>query len=192
MDLMHITKSWCRGHAQTSWCQNFSPNSMPWITTWVSTGTRTVSTGIPSIHHFHQFMRQLIHDSLGEGRHTPKGNLGRQIRVSFKTPQSCALFNAHFRSLDHAEIPQGQGNISYCQVSEWVLSKFNGTSTPKGSYSARTGDNDCHVNSNRYSQVLHCVRAIRYQAKSEKNVRQDLIPRGATWRLLSCTPELSG
>ncbi len=25
--------------------------------------------------------------------------------------------------------------------------------------------------------VLHCVRAIRYQAKSEQNVRQDLIPR---------------
>ncbi len=24
---------------------------------------------------------------------------------------------------------------------------------------------------------LHCVRAIRYQAKSEQNVRQDLIPR---------------
>ncbi len=33
------------------------------------------------------------------------------------------------------------------------------------------------------------MRAIRYQAKSEQNVRQDLIPRGATWRLLSCTPE---
>ncbi len=32
------------------------------------------------------------------------------------------------------------------------------------------------------------MRAIRYQAKSEQNVRQDLIPRGATWRLLSCTP----
>ncbi len=26
-------------------------------------------------------------------------------------------------------------------------------------------------------KVLHCVRAIRYQAKSEQNVRQDLIPR---------------
>ncbi len=26
-------------------------------------------------------------------------------------------------------------------------------------------------------QVLHCVRAIRYQAKSEQNVRQDLTPR---------------
>ncbi len=32
-----------------------------------------------------------------------------------------------------------------------VVSQFNGTSTPKGSYSAKTGDNDCNVNSNRYS-----------------------------------------
>ncbi len=58
-----------------------------------------------------------------------------------------------------------------------VISQFNGKSTPKGSYSAKTGDNDCNVNSSRYSLVLHCVRAIRYQAKSEQNVRQDLIPR---------------
>ncbi len=68
-------------------------------------------------------------------------------------------------------------------------SQFNGTSTPKGSYSAKTGDNDCNVNSSRYS-LSHCVRAIRYlsEAKSEQNVRQDLIPSGTTWRLLSCTP----
>ncbi len=33
------------------------------------------------------------------------------------------------------------------RVSEWVLSKFNGTSTPKGSYRAKTGDNDYNVNS---------------------------------------------
>ncbi len=26
--------------------------------------------------------------------------------------------------------------------------------------------------------------SIRYQAKSQQNVQQDLIPRGATWRLL--------
>ncbi len=32
-----------------------------------------------------------------------------------------------------------------------VVSQFNGTSTPKGSYSAKTGDNDCKVNSSRYS-----------------------------------------
>ncbi len=32
-----------------------------------------------------------------------------------------------------------------------VVSQFNGTSTPKGSYSAKTGDNDCNVNLSRYS-----------------------------------------
>ncbi len=32
-----------------------------------------------------------------------------------------------------------------------VVSQFNGTSTPKGLYSAKTGDNDCNVNSSRYS-----------------------------------------
>ncbi len=32
-----------------------------------------------------------------------------------------------------------------------VVSRFYGTSTPKGSYSAKTGDNDCNVNSSRYS-----------------------------------------
>ncbi len=32
-----------------------------------------------------------------------------------------------------------------------VVSQFNGTSTPKGSYSAKTGDNDFNVNSSRYS-----------------------------------------
>ncbi len=32
-----------------------------------------------------------------------------------------------------------------------VVSQFKGTSTPKGSYSAKTGYNDCNVNSSRYS-----------------------------------------
>ncbi len=31
-----------------------------------------------------------------------------------------------------------------------VVSQFNCTSTPKGSYSAKTGDNDCKINSSRY------------------------------------------
>ncbi len=62
-------------------------------------------------------------------------------------------------------------------VSEWVLSKFNGTSTPKGSYHAKTGDNDCNINSSRYSLTTALCESIRYQAKSEQNVRQDLIPR---------------
>ncbi len=40
----------------------------------------------------------------------------------------------------------------------WVLSKFNGTSTPKGgSYRAKTGDNDCNVNSSHYSLSTHCT-----------------------------------
>ncbi len=66
-----------------------------------------------------------------------------------------------------------------------VVSQFNGTSTPKGSHSAKTGDNDCNVNSSRYNLSTALCESIRYQAKSEQNVRQDLIPRGATWRLLS-------
>ncbi len=32
-----------------------------------------------------------------------------------------------------------------------VVSQFNGTSTPKRSNSAKTGDNACNVNSSRYS-----------------------------------------
>ncbi len=46
----------------------------------------------------------------------------------------------------------------YCILrlwSEWVLSKFNGTSTPKGSYRAKTGDNDL-------SCVWSLVPAINY------------------------------
>ncbi len=57
-----------------------------------------------------------------------------------------------------------------------VVSQFNGTSTPKGSYSAKTGD-DCNVNSSHYSLRTTLCEIIRYQAKSEQNVRQDLIPR---------------
>ncbi len=69
-----------------------------------------------------------------------------------------------------------------------VVSQFNGTSTPKGSYRAKTGDNDCNVNSSRYSLRTALRESIRYQAKSEQNIRQDLIPTGATGRLLSCNP----
>ncbi len=57
-------------------------------------------------------------------------------------------------------------------MSECVLSKFNGTSTPKGSYRAKTGGNDCNVNSSRYSLSTALCESIRYQAKSEQNVRQ--------------------
>ncbi len=65
-------------------------------------------------------------------------------------------------------------------MQEWgwvvvVVSQFNGTSTLKGSYSAKTGDKDCNVNSSRYTQ-LHCVRAFAIKPSLNKNVRQDLIP----------------
>ncbi len=58
-----------------------------------------------------------------------------------------------------------------------MVSQFNGTSTPKGSHSAKTGDNDRNVNSSCYSLRTALCESICYQAKSEQNVRQDLIPR---------------
>ncbi len=63
-----------------------------------------------------------------------------------------------------------------------VISKSNGTSTPKWSHSAKTGvSNRKNVMVLRFWE-LHCRRtalceSIRYQAKSEQNVQQDLIPR---------------
>ncbi len=42
-----------------------------------------------------------------------------------------------------------------------VVSQVNGTSTPKGSYSAKTGDNDCNVNSSRYTVELQ-ARSYRF------------------------------
>ncbi len=44
----------------------------------------------------------------------------------------------------------GHGQNS-CRGNQVVVSQFNGTSTPKGSYSAKIGDNDCNVSSSRYS-----------------------------------------
>ncbi len=55
------------------------------------------------------------------------------------------------------------------------ISQFNGTSTPKGSYCAKTGD--CNINSSCYSLRTALCTRILYQAKSEQSVRQDLIPR---------------
>ncbi len=55
-----------------------------------------------------------------------------------------------------------------------MLSKFNGTSTPKGSFRAKTGDNDYNVNSSRYSLSTALCESLRYQVKSEQNVRQEL------------------
>ncbi len=63
-----------------------------------------------------------------------------------------------------------------------MLSQFNGTSTPKGLYRAKTGDNDSNVNSSRYSLRTALCESIRYQAKSEQKspTRPDTqgVPRG--------------
>ncbi len=75
-------------------------------------------------------------------------------------------------------------------MSEWVLSKFNGTSTPTGLYHAKRGDNDCNINSSRYSLSTALCESIRYQAKSEQNVRQDLIPRVRHGEAALCTTEI--
>ncbi len=54
-------------------------------------------------------------------------------------------------------------------MSVCVLSKFNGTSIPKGSYRAKAGDNDSNVNSSHYGLSTALCESIRYQAKSEQN-----------------------
>ncbi len=69
-----------------------------------------------------------------------------------------------------------------------MLSKFNGTSTPKGSYRAKRGDNDCNVNSSRYRLSTALCESIRYQAKSEQDVQQDLILRVRHGKAALCTP----
>ncbi len=71
-----------------------------------------------------------------------------------------------------------------------MLSKFNGTSTPKGACSAKTGDNDSNVNSSGYSLSTALCESIRYQAKSKQNVQQDLIPRMRHGEAALCTPPL--
>ncbi len=73
-----------------------------------------------------------------------------------------------------------------------MISKFNGTSTPKGSYRAETGNYDCNVNVSRYSLRTALCESIRYQAKSEQNVRQDPIPRVRHGEAALCTPLLYG
>ncbi len=75
-------------------------------------------------------------------------------------------------------------------LGEWVISKFNGTLTPKGSYHAKTGDNDCNVISNGYSLRTALCESIRYQAKSEQDVRQDQIPRVRHGEAALCTPQV--
>ncbi len=47
----------------------------------------------------------------------------------------------------------------------------------KGHTVPKTRDNDCNVNSCHYSPSTALCESIRYQVKSEQNVRHDLIPR---------------
>ncbi len=58
----------------------------------------------------------------------------------------------------------------------------------KGHTTAKTGDNDCNINSSRYSLSTALCESIRFQAKSEQNVRQDLIPRVRHGEAALCTP----
>ncbi len=70
-----------------------------------------------------------------------------------------------------------------------MASQFNGTSTPKGSYTAKAGDNDCNVKSIPTVLRTALCWSFRYQAKSEQNVRQDLIPRVHHGEGALCTPQ---
>ena len=64
-----------------------------------------------------------------------------------------------------------------------VVSQFNGTSTPKGSFSAKTGDNDCNVNSSCYSPSTALFESISLsgQVWTKYPTRPDTqgTPRGA-------------
>ncbi len=73
-----------------------------------------------------------------------------------------------------------------------MMSQFNGTSTPKGSCRAKTGDNDSNVNSIRYGLRTALCESIRYQAKSEQNVLQYLIPRVRHREAALMHPKLPG
>ena len=54
-----------------------------------------------------------------------------------------------------------------------MISQFYGTSTPKGSYRAKTGDNDGNVSSSCYSLRTALCESICSQAKSACSTRPD-------------------
>ncbi len=58
--------------------------------------------------------------------------------------------------------------VSECYQSLTAHQHQKGHTVPK-----QLGDNDCNVNSNHYSLSTALCESIRYQAKSEQNVRQD-------------------
>ncbi len=55
-------------------------------------------------------------------------------------------------------------------LSEWLISKFNGTSTPKGSYSAKTGVN-CPMSLNR----VHKKRMLGQMSAKFKVICQEKV-----------------
>ncbi len=73
-------------------------------------------------------------------------------------------------------------------VTEWVISKFKAHQHQKG-HTVPKQYNDCNVNSSRYSLSTALCESIRYQAKSEQNVRQDLIPSVRHVEADLCTPD---
>ncbi len=78
---------------------------------------------------------------------------------------------------------------------DWRRSQFNGTSTPKGPYSAKTGDNDCNVNSSCYSlsTALCESNSLPGQVWTKCPTRPDTqgapVPREVAL-IVSCTPIL--
>ena len=58
-----------------------------------------------------------------------------------------------------------------------VIKSLTAHQNQKGHTVPKEGDNDGNVNSSHYSLSTTLCESIRYQAKSEQNVRQDLIPR---------------
>ncbi len=105
-------------------------------------------------------------------------------------PDGGNLHHHVFFRKSHEGVEDSSGSYMYTRVSEWVLSKFNGTSTPKGSYRAKTGDNDCNVNSSHHSLSTALCESIRHQAKPEQNVRQDPIHRVRHGEAALCTPHV--
>ena len=83
-------------------------------------------------------IRQAIHDSLGDGRHTSEGHLGRQTRISIKMPFSTKAFDDHFRSNNLPGVAStGHGNVS-CYVTGDDLTKVLGLGWSSRAYNTNT------------------------------------------------------
>ncbi len=106
-----------------------------------------------------------------------------QISICFTL---CQLFSSYRPFWNNSREP-----VNEPEMTLMMISQFNGTSTPKGSYCAKTGDNDCNVNSSRYSLRTALCESICYHAKSEQNVWQDLIPRVRHGEAAPMHPEMT-